>query len=268
MNRGMSGIIFMFLMLVPGVLLAEPLSATGITDKGAVRVKNEDNFVILRDAGVYMAADGMGGHAAGEVASAHVVQTLTDYVKMPFWGALDRVWPSSRTVFMVAAYFEANRRILHESMRNSERRGMGTTAVSAVYRDGYMDIVNLGDSRAYRIRNGYMVQVSHDHSLVQEYIDQGKLKTPEEIEAFPYKNIITRAMGTQPKIVPDVFSEPYREGDIYLLCTDGLFSELGDDEILKIISSYAGNDEGAVRALVDAANARGGRDNITVIIVR
>ena len=266
MKKGFWVVALLFFMLIPGLVCAEP--AVGLTDKGVSRAKNEDSFVILDTADLYLVADGMGVHAAGEVASAHVVQTFKDYVRMPIWGALDKVWPSSRTVFTVAAYFEANRRILHESMANPARRGMGTTAVSVVRREGYMDVVNLGDSRAYRIRNGYMVQVSHDHSLVQEYIDQGKLKTPEEIEAFPYKNIITRAMGTQPKIVPDVFSEPYRPGDIYLLCSDGLFNELADDEILKIIESYRGNDEGAARALVDAANARGGRDNITVVIVR
>lgn len=266
MGRKFLGIISL-LMMFPGLAMAEPV-AVGLTDKGVTRVKNEDNFVVLRDAGLFLVADGMGGHAAGEVASQHVVQTLTDFTRMPMWGMLDKVWPSSRTIFTVTAYFEANRRILHESMSNPARRGMGTTAVSAVVRDGYVDIVNLGDSRAYRIRNGYMVQVSHDHSLVQEYIDQGKLKTPEEIESFPYKNIITRAMGTQPKILPDVFSEPYRAGDVYLLCSDGLFNELSDDEILKMILSYNGNDEGAARALVDAANARGGRDNITVVIVR
>lgn len=265
--RCLFSLIFLVLLLIPSLVLGSPLEF-GLTDKGVSRVKNEDSFVNLGSSGVYLVADGMGGHAAGEVASAHVVKTFEDYVKFPFWGLLDRVWPSSRTAFVLAAYFEANRRIFEESMSNPARRGMGTTAVSLVRRGDYMDIVNLGDSRAYRIRDGRIEQISHDHSLVQELIDQGKLRTPEEIEAFPYKNIITRAMGTHAKIVPEVFSELYRAGDIYLLCSDGLFNELTDDEILGVILRNGDRFEQASRELIDFANARGGRDNITVLLVK
>ena len=167
----------------------------------------------------------------------------------------------------LAGYERANREILQASLSNPAQRGMGTTMVSAVLYKDRIDIINLGDSRAYRIRGGKIDQISHDQSLVQELIDSGQLKTPEEIEAFPYKNIITQAMGTQPTIRPDVFPIPLIEGDIYLLCSDGLFNELRDNEILAIIQASEKDLKGAAERLVNQANRYGGHDNITVLLI-
>ncbi len=247
--------------------MAAPVSS-GLTDKGVTRPQNEDTFFIDKAHDVYVVADGMGGHAAGEVASQIAVDSVRFYSEHPIWGAFDAIWPSSRISLMLGAYFAANQNILTDSINTPAHRGMGTTMVSVILRDGYADVINVGDSRAYRIRNGQITQVSHDHSLVQAYIDEGILKTPEEIENFPYKNVITQAMGTSPKIVPDVFTEPQKSGDIYLLCSDGLFNEVRDDEILRIILSHPADLNAASKELVEKANANGGHDNITVVLVQ
>ena len=254
------------LVLLPALCMAEPMAAGG-TDVGVVRDNNEDSYLIREDAQVYLVADGMGGHAAGEVASAMAVETVNEFASLPVWGLTDSVWPMSRTMFIAASFFEANRRILMDSMANAARRGMGTTAVALVLRGKYADVINLGDSRAYRIRAGQIEQISHDHSLWQELIDRGVLKTQEEIDNYPHKNIITQAMGTRPEIAPDVFSILWMPGDIYLLCSDGLTNELTDDDILKIVTENP-DMNAAVRILIDRARTNGGHDNITVVLVK
>ena len=245
---------------------AEP-AAAGLTDRGVVREQNEDSIFWLKDAGVYVVADGMGGHAAGEVASAMAVDTMKAVASLPVWGKFDAVWKNARTTMALAGYEIANRDILHASMTNPAQRGMGTTMVSAIVYPDHVDVINVGDSRAYRIRDGQIQQISHDHSLVQELIDTGKLKTPEEIEAFPYKNIITQAMGTQPTIRPDVFSHPIVPGDIYLLCSDGLFNELTDGQIVQIVQTAGGDLQKASEILVESAKRMGGHDNVTVLLI-
>ena len=145
---------------------------------------------------------------------------------------------------------------------------MGTTMVSLVLRQNYADIINLGDSRAYLIRDQKIVQISHDHSLWQELIDRGILKTPEEIENYPHKNIITQAMGTRPELAPDIFSTLIQPGDIYILCSDGLTNELTDDQIKQIILSHGDDLDAATNDLVQKAKVSGGRDNISVILVK
>ena len=271
MSRITSFVIHCFLIcLVMFALGSEAMAKPvvyGLTDRGLVRDQNEDSLILLEDAGVFVVADGMGGHAAGEVASAMAVETMKKVTKLPVWGRFDAIWKNARTMMVFAGYEEANRQIMHASLSNAAQRGMGTTMVSAVVYKDVIDIINLGDSRAYRIRNGKIEQISHDHSLVQELIDTGKLKTPEEIEAFPYKNIITQALGTQPKIRPDIFSNPIIPGDIYLLCSDGLFNELTDAEILKMIQDAGHEPPKAAETLVNQAKTHGGRDNVTVLLV-
>ena len=254
------------LALMPALCMAEPIVAGG-TDVGVVRENNEDSYLIREDSQVYLVADGMGGHAAGEVASAMAVETMDEFASLPIWGLTDSVLPMSRTMFITASFFEANRRILKDSIVNPARRGMGTTAVALVLRGKYADIINLGDSRAYRIRNGKIEQISHDHSLWQELIDRGVLKTQEEIDNYPHKNIITQAMGTRPEIAPDLFSILIMPGDIYVLCSDGLTNELTDEEILKVVTENASLEE-AVKILIEGARNHGGHDNITVVLVK
>lgn len=257
-------ILFVF---IPMLSFATPKYAGG-TDKGIMREQNEDSYVIFQDQQVYVVADGMGGHAAGEVASALACQTADLFVQSHVWGIFDRYLPRFRTDTVLASYHAANQVIIKDAIKNPARRGMGTTMVSAVVRDKYVDIINVGDSRAYRIRDKKIQQVSHDQSLVQQYIDEGILKTPEEIEAFPYKNIITQAMGTQPNIVPDVTEYQIANGDIFLLCSDGLTNELEDDAILRIVLEHLENLDLAVKILIDRANAAGGKDNITAVLIQ
>lgn len=257
---------FCLLLFIPAFSAASPVTEGG-TDKGVVRAQNQDSYLILNDQQVYIVADGMGGHAAGEVASALACQTANHFIRSPQWGFFDRVLPRFRTDTALAAYHAANAVIIDNAMKNPARRGMGTTMVSAVVRDNYVDIINVGDSRAYRIRGKNIQQISHDQSLVQQYIDEGKLRTPQEIESFPYKNIITQAMGTQQNIVPVVTEEKIAQGDIYILCSDGLTNELDDETILRIVLKNAQNLDLAVKTLIDSANAAGGKDNITVVLI-
>ena len=258
----------LFCLFISSLATARPVLVSGKTDTGMVRDHNEDTLIMLDENNVYVVADGMGGHLAGEIASAMAVETVKDFVEMPIFGLLDNVLPIYRTIFVYASYFEANRRVLAESIANESRRGMGTTMVSLVVRKDNADIINLGDSRAYLIRNKKMVQVSHDHSLWQELIDRGVLKTPEEIANYPHKNIITQAIGTRPELAPDIFTVPINEGDIYVLCSDGLFNELTDEEILQTILDHGDDFDKATDDLVLKAKINGGRDNITVILVK
>lgn len=261
------GLVTALFLMFCGTAYGEVLHAGG-TDRGVVRDHNEDTLLMMPEAGVYMVADGMGGHAAGEVASAMAVEAVRDTVETPMWGRLDGVLPAFRTTMVLSSFYQANRRVLQASLSNPAQRGMGTTMVGVVVRDGYVDIINLGDSRGYLIRDGRIVQISHDHSLVQELIDSGKLDTPEKVAAFPHKNIITQAIGTRPELAPDVFEVSSRAGDIYLLCSDGLVNEQTDEEILSVVKSHAGDLSGAVTDLIGRAKAHGGRDNVTVVLVQ
>lgn len=266
MKKGIILLVALF-MLLSGAAFGEVIHAGG-TDKGVVRDHNEDTLLLMPEAGVYIVADGMGGHAAGEVASAMAVEAVRGTVETPFWGRWDGVLPEFGSTMVLSSFYLANRRVLQASLSNPAQRGMGTTMVGAVVRDGYVDIINLGDSRGYLIRNGQIAQVSHDHSLVQALIDNGTLDTPEKVAAFPHKNIITQAIGTRPELAPDVFGVESRPGDIILLCSDGLVNELTDEEILAVIQARVDDLDGAVRTLIDRANAHGGRDNVTVVLVR
>lgn len=262
--RTLFAVLFMFL---PMAAQSEPLYA-GQTDKGVVRDHNEDSYILIPEHEVFVVADGMGGHAAGEVASMMAVNTVKYVVNLPGMSSLGKIWSRLRTGVVVSSYHMANQMILKDSMSVSAHRGMGNTMVSLVVRGEYADIINVGDSRAYRLRGGKIEQISHDQSLVQKYIDDGVLKTPEEIEAFPYKNIIMQAMGTQESIVPDIFEEKLEAGDIYLLCSDGLTNEVSDEEIAKIILARGEDLSGAASELIARANEAGGKDNITAVIVR
>ncbi len=239
----------------------------GATDRGAVRPKNEDSFWVDGAHGVFIVADGMGGHEAGEVASSIAAKTARDWSSLPWIVAASRVLPASRTVWTVAAYHAANAEIYAKSRQNPDKRGMGTTAVAAIVYGRSADILNVGDSRGYLFRDGTLTQISKDQSLLQAYIDKGMLKTPEEIRDFPYKNIITQAMGTQAQIVPDVFSVGVRGGDAILLCSDGVTNELTDSELAQIIAQSGGNAPKAAQDMIAAAKARGARDNVTAVVV-
>ena len=222
------------------------------TDTGRTRAGNEDGAIA--EEGLFAVADGMGGHAGGEVASQLALETLRTAVA---------------TNGLVAAVLAANEAILRHAGKDQTLRGMGTTlcALGLVEEDGVtrVEIVNVGDSRAYLFRDGELEQITEDHNLVAQLERDGQL-TPEEARVHPQRNIITRVLGNDPDVDVDSFPiDPFR-GDRFVLCSDGLFNEVEDDEIAGVLRAHRDAQE-AVDELVRVANERGGRDNITVVIV-
>ncbi|HLG75239.1 MAG TPA: Stp1/IreP family PP2C-type Ser/Thr phosphatase, partial [Ktedonobacteraceae bacterium] len=243
------------------------LDVAQLTDVGRKRSQNEDNmaYVIPKDAQVmarngalFIVADGMGGHAAGEVASEIAVDTVTN-----FYYQQDDIEdiPGS----LINAIRRANALIHQRAAENMLRSGMGTTCVSAVMRGTMAYIANVGDSRAYMVRHGQIRQVSQDHSWVEEQVRAGLL-TKDQARSHSQRNVITRSLGTQSDVEVDVFSERLEEGDSLILCTDGLSGSVSEDELRAIVSQYQPQE--SVYHLVERANENGGPDNITAIVVR
>jgi protein phosphatase len=224
----------------------------GATDVGRVRDHNEDGFLVDESLGLVAVADGMGGHNAGEVASAAALDALR--IAFGAGAAIDDA---------VAA---ANDIVFEQSVADQRLRGMGTTLTAgALGIDGTMLLGHVGDSRAYLVRNGSIERVTTDHSLVEELIQAGEL-TEEEREQDPRRSQITRALGLAPGVIVDLESVALRDGDRVLLCSDGLTTMLREDRIGEVLRDEADSDA-AARQLVDEANAAGGADNITVLIV-
>jgi protein phosphatase len=231
------------------------LRAGGATDTGLVRDHNEDSF--LADEGLFVVADGVGGHKAGEVASQTAVETIKREFRDPTTdGLVDAVKTANRTVWNLA---EAN----------PDQRGMGTTltALALVDEDGEerLAVVNVGDSRAYLLQHGELEQLTEDHSLVEQLVREGQL-TPEEAQVHPQRSIITRALGLDPDVEVDSWELTPYKGDRILLCSDGLTNEVSDDEIASTLRTVSDPDE-AAHQLVHAARDHGGSDNITCVVV-
>jgi PPM family protein phosphatase len=227
--------------------------SAGRTDPGRVRRRNEDAFVL--DPPLFAVADGMGGAQAGEVASRLAAATFREYHEA------DGLQPEERLQAIVK---EANRRIFERARRDTQASGMGTTVTAALLTGGRVTIGHVGDSRAYRIRDGGLEQLTEDHSLVGDLMRSGRL-TPEEAEAHPQRSVITRALGTDPEVDVDTSVVEAEPGDLFMLCSDGLTTMVPDDEILRIVAEAPVLDE-AARELVRAANSGGGEDNVTVIL--
>nr|MCU0257945.1 Stp1/IreP family PP2C-type Ser/Thr phosphatase [Solirubrobacteraceae bacterium] len=225
------------------------------TDTGRQRRANEDAF--LARAPLFAVADGMGGAQAGEVASRTAVETLAAGLPAGPGGVEERLADVVRT---------ANLRIHELSVADDERAGMGTTLTVAHVGPHELTIAHVGDSRAYRRRDGVLERLTTDHSLVEELVRQGRL-SPEEAEEHPQRSIITRALGPEAHVVPDAHTLAGRDGDVLLLCSDGLTSMLPEARINELLGA-APDLRQAARDLVDAANAAGGRDNITVVLLR
>jgi protein phosphatase len=238
-------------------------SAAAVSDRGRKRASNEDAFGYSIEHGVYLVCDGMGGAAAGEVASSLAVDEV---MRLLTGRAPDE---SVRTV-IEAAISAANEVIFSRSQSNSKLNGMGTTLVSMVAEERQLLVLNIGDSRCYRLRGGHLEQISQDHSLVEEQVRLGRM-TPAEALRSPLKNVITRALGTQSRVTPDVFELEAEPGDLFLLCSDGLTRELTDAKIELVLSAalpLAGLSLADVcNQLVDAANQAGGGDNITCLLL-
>lgn len=236
----------------------------GLSDVGRRRDNNQDRYLILPEMNVFAVADGMGGHAAGEVASRIAIEALADTMRQN-GDESGRMTPEHAASRLVEAVQEGNRRICDSVFGHAEWRGMGTTLVAMVDLGDRVVIGHVGDSRAYRLRNGSLERLTSDHSYVGEQVKLGLL-TDEEAQRHPMRNIVTRAMGNRPDLDVEVGEEEVRDGDVFLLCSDGLNSMLTDEEILETLARHASDAEAACRALVERANAMGGDDNITVIV--
>jgi len=222
------------------------------TDTGKKRRRNEDEYVV--EPPLFAIADGMGGAQAGELASSLAAGAVRGG-EGAAGGGED---------YVVELIQEANRRVYQRSSQDAAVSGMGTTMTVALVEEGAVFFGNVGDSRAYLIRDGKLEQLTEDHSLVAELVRSGKL-SPEEAETHPQRSVITRALGTDPDVDVDTFSIPTQPGDLFMLCSDGLTSMVEDDVILSTVEKHRDNLQTAAKALIRAANKGGGEDNITVV---
>lgn len=244
----------------------------GDTDVGMKRQHNEDRLHLPSDERLTIVADGMGGHASGEIASELAVTTIVEYFEETR-DDYQVTWPyklehgdKQERNRLVTSIKLANLRIFEAAQRESQYRGMGTTIVAALFIDDGLIIGHVGDSRAYRIRNQRIEQITDDHSLLNDYVKMKRL-TPDEIENFPHKNVIVRALGMRETVMVDLHLDRPRLGDTYVLCSDGLSGMIDDDAIRDVVLHEADLDK-AVDRLVEAANGNGGNDNITVVLAR
>jgi len=237
------------------------ISCAGNTDVGVVRSGNEDSFLLDCARGLFIVADGMGGHAAGEVASEMAVRIIANEL-----GSLRGVSDGEAATKMRAAIRKANAEIFDRTLAEHDKRGMGTTAtVMVLFSRRYM-IGQVGDSRAYLLRESDFLQLTKDHSYVQEQVDAGLL-TPEQARTHPYSNVITRCVGANEDVAPDIYFGNLEQGDRVLLASDGLTGMLEDQQIAVIMHDEE-NPEVAVNKMITDANKRGGLDNITAIVIR
>ena len=249
------------------------LTSAGRTHVGMKRAHNEDSLRLFREENLFIVADGMGGHASGEVASQMSVETLAEFfrataeddeVTWPYKMDKGRKYEENRVVTGIKL---SNRKIFESASRDSKLKGMGTTICVLFFVNAGCYVGHVGDSRVYRYRNGKLTQLTEDHSLLNDYIKMKNL-TPEEIEAFPHKNVIVRALGMKETVQVDVHHEVPETGDIYLLCSDGLSGMVNDDNINRILSDADSDLDKKAERLIDTANENGGTDNITVILAR
>ena len=231
------------------------------TNQGRVRTSNEDSFVANPDAGLFLVADGMGGHAAGEIASQLAASTIE--------GMLVREASPDANVpeILRLAAEEANQRVFEAQRQDRALSGMGSTLTVLFFRGEKYYIAHVGDSRAYRLRNGSLDQLTRDHSLVWHLYENGVLRK-SDLSTHPQKNLITRSVGSHPQVEIDLEQGEACEGDIFLLCSDGLTDGVTDDGIRGILNARLSQPQQMADLLVDAANLAGGPDNITVVVVR
>ena len=227
-------------------------SHTGMTDTGRKRRRNEDSFVVAPP--LFAVADGMGGAKAGEIASGLAVEALRE----------EPGDESAGERFVVSLIQEANRRVYQRQSDDVEASGMGTTMTVALVEDGIVRIGHVGDSRAYLYRDGELEQLTDDHSLVAELVRSGKISA-EEADTHPQRSVITRALGTDPDVDVDTITIEAQAGDVFLLCSDGLYSMVAPEKIVDVLDRRRDDLDGAAKELIRAANKRGGDDNITIV---
>ena len=248
--------------------LSAVLEVASATHPGKVRSHNEDSIAADAEMGLAVLADGMGGYNAGEVASGIAVAMITAELKKALAdlkaGALD---DGSAEKLLGEHAIKANAAIYRAAQDQAQYSGMGTTLVMALWYDNRMSVGHIGDSRLYRLRGDGFEQVTRDHSLLQEQIDSGMI-TKEQARYSQNKNLVTRAVGIDPEVDAELHTYPVQPGDIYLLCSDGLSDMVTDEDIQHTLSSLQANLPLAAEHLVQQANDNGGRDNISVILVR
>ncbi len=248
--------------------LKAALEVATATHPGMVRSHNEDSIATDAEVGLAVLADGMGGYNAGEVASGIAVEMIRTEMRKSISGkkAEERNGLNAEQLITDHAA-RANAAIFHASQSQPQYSGMGTTLVVALWHDNQMSVGHIGDSRLYRLRGGALEQVTRDHSLLQEQIDSGMI-TREQARHSQNKNLVTRAVGIDPEVETEVHTYPVQAGDIYLMCSDGLNDMVTDEDIQLTLSSFQANLPLAAQQLVQQACDNGGRDNVSVILVR
>lgn len=232
---------------------------SSVTSTGLVRANNEDNLWVNEAFGLFAVADGMGGHQAGEVASRLALKVLDQEFQKSMIQGLDAEQS------LLLAVSEANRQVFAEARRNTIRHGMGTTLSACAIRKSSLFLAHVGDSRVYLLRSGEILQLTEDHSVIQELLNEGRIKT-EDIPGHPYRHMLSRALGTVEDLEVDLRQVPLEHGDRVLLCTDGLTNQVSDAAIRTLIEGVEDPGEG-VQGLLRLALERGGQDNITLILV-
>jgi serine/threonine protein phosphatase PrpC len=229
------------------------------SDQGMVRTSNEDSYIANIQSRIFLVADGMGGHAAGEIASHIAASTIDELVS-------GRSSDSNMEELLQAAAKEANKRVYETQKLKSEYRGMGSTLTVLTLLDDHYYVAQVGDSRAYLFRDKKLQQLTRDHSLVWPLYESGIL-TKDDISRHPQKNLITRSIGTHAEVEADLQKGPVHEGDIFLLCSDGLTDVLSDHDILKVFIDNAHDPREISELFIRAANLGGGPDNVTAVVV-
>jgi protein phosphatase len=245
------------------------LRVSGLTDVGRARKHNEDCYEIDRDRLLFVVADGMGGHSHGEVASRIAVDTIRDFIQRDAEPAAEGGITDGplreHSLRLRRAVRLAHDQVLDAIHQDGSLQGMGTTVVGILVRERTAALAHVGDSRAYRVRHGELRQLTQDHTWVHEQVKAGYL-SEEQARHHPLKNVVTRALGSDKEVLVDLQELEVEPGDLYLICSDGLTTMLDDTEILRIVLSGGSLDETCSR-LISEANARGGLDNVTVILI-
>lgn len=252
--------------------ITQALQIVSKTHPGMVRAHNEDSVSVDAGAGLVVLADGMGGYNAGEVASGIAISVTTTEIarRLQFESAAAKhpTTKEDNAVLLLRNNIQkANSSIYHASQSQPQYAGMGTTIVAALFYDNQVAIAHIGDSRLYRLRAGKLIAMTRDHSLLQEQIDSGLISL-EDARHSKNKNLVTRAVGIDPSVDPEIHVYPVQMGDIYLLCSDGLNDMVEDEDIESALYAMQGNLPLAAEQLIEMANDNGGRDNVSVILVK
>jgi protein phosphatase len=257
----------------PGLTKNLPVAACGFSHAGRQREENEDAFGSFLDERLFIVADGMGGHNAGEVASIMAVDALETFFRS-YHADPRQPWPhqvdselSLGANLLRVGIKVANDRIRAASKHDRAKNRMGTTIVALAVGDAQLTVAHAGDSRAYRIRGDEIKRLTKDHSIVEEMITARPEMTEVEISAFAHRNVVTRSLGSKDAVEPALLVETLEAGDLYLVCSDGLWGSVPDEQMKSIIKSTT-DIEAACQLLIDAANEAGGPDNITSVLVR